>query len=283
MKRFTEILVATNLTDRSQRAVERALQLQATTGAALTVLHVIKPGLPTQIASQRHKEAEALLRDQLQDLSPQPSRLFTAVVGETFIAITQEAAKRRADLIVIGEPARYRYEDSFIGTTAERVIRFSDRPVLVVKRASHETYSRVLVPFDMSEGATRALETALKMAPAADFRVVHAWWKPMGSLSAVEEQQTAIRDENDRVKAQIRSLVDQVGRPALDPPQPPKLTIDLIEDNPYLVMRNVIAWPDLLAIGTHAKGRLAVSPIGKLARHLLVEASCDALVAPPEL
>ena len=110
MKRFTEILVATNLTDRSQRALERALQLQATTGAALTVLHVIKPGLPTQIASQRHKEAEALLRDQLQDLSPQSSRQFTAVIGETFIAITREAAKRRADLIVIGEPPSYRYE-----------------------------------------------------------------------------------------------------------------------------------------------------------------------------
>ena len=45
MTRISHILVATDLTDRSDRAIERALQLQRQTGATLMLLHVIEPGL----------------------------------------------------------------------------------------------------------------------------------------------------------------------------------------------------------------------------------------------
>jgi nucleotide-binding universal stress UspA family protein len=55
----------------------------------------------------------------------------------------------------------------------------------------------------------------------------------------------------------------------------------MIEDNPYVVLRNESSWPNLLAIGTHAKGRLATEMIGSLARRVLAEAPCDVLVARP--
>jgi universal stress protein E len=161
---ITKILVATDLTDRSNRALERAFQLKRETGAELTLLHVVKPGLPTEIASRQRKDADAFLRDRLPRPSGHviPNDRHAVLVGDKFITITQEAAKQRADLIVVGAPGKYRYDDLFVGTTAERVIRFSDRPVLVVKRVSHGPYDRVLVAFDMSEGATRALDTCIE-------------------------------------------------------------------------------------------------------------------------
>jgi nucleotide-binding universal stress UspA family protein len=55
----------------------------------------------------------------------------------------------------------------------------------------------------------------------------------------------------------------------------------MIEDNPYAVLRSESGWPDLLAMGTHARGRLATDMIGNLARHMLAEATCDVLVARP--
>jgi nucleotide-binding universal stress UspA family protein len=59
------------------------------------------------------------------------------------------------------------------------------------------------------------------------------------------------------------------------------LSIDMIEDNPYVVLRNESTWPDLMAMGSHARGRLANGMIGNLARHMLAEAPCDVLVAQP--
>jgi nucleotide-binding universal stress UspA family protein len=60
------------------------------------------------------------------------------------------------------------------------------------------------------------------------------------------------------------------------------VVIDLVENNPYIVVANQSTWADLLVMGTHSKGRLASSVgIGKLARHLLIEASCDVLTSRP--
>jgi nucleotide-binding universal stress UspA family protein len=98
-----------------------------------------------------------------------------------------------------------------MGTTAECVIRFSDRPVLMVKNASEAPYRRVLVAFDGSEGAIRALHTALAIAPGAEFRVVHAWWPPHAALGGSEAARQAIGEENDRLKA----LIEQAAKEAL--------------------------------------------------------------------
>jgi nucleotide-binding universal stress UspA family protein len=61
-----------------------------------------------------------------------------------------------------------------------------------------------------------------------------------------------------------------------------KVMIDLVENNPYMVVANECSWVDLLAMGRHSKGRLASTvSIGRLARHLLIESSCDVLTSRP--
>jgi nucleotide-binding universal stress UspA family protein len=56
----------------------------------------------------------------------------------------------------------------------------------------------------------------------------------------------------------------------------------MVENNPYLVMRNESTWPDLMVMGTHSKGRLATTiSARKLARHMVAEATCDVLVSRP--
>ncbi|MFZ1102810.1 MAG: universal stress protein [Hyphomicrobiaceae bacterium] len=89
----------------------------------------------------------------------------------------------------------------------------------------------------------------------------------------------AIRKEND----EIRALIERVVKEGLthSAPRGRVLNIDMIEDNPYVVLRNEVGWPDLLAMGTHSRGRLATDMIGNLARHMLAEATCDVLVARP--
>ena len=64
--------------------------------------------------------------------------------------------------------------------------------------------------------------------------------------------------------------------------EPGSVTIDLVENNPYLVIANESSSADLLVMGTHSKGRLASTfSIGALARHMLIEATGDVLTSPP--
>ena len=273
------LLVATDLSDRSERAMLRALQLAQ--GGHVTVLHVIVAGLPADLGSRWQKDAEEFLAARVGGLSSpgSPDVETVVVAGDPFSTIIGEAAKRQAGLIVMGEPAGRGYVDLFTGTTAERVVRFGDRPVLVVRRGP-EPYKRVLAAFDGSEGAVRALKAALMMAPKAEFRIVHAWRPPHASLGDTEVARAAITAENERIRPLIRQAAS--GAVTSSNTSQANVVIDMVEDNPYVVMRNQMSWPDLLVMGTHSKGALATSvTIGSLARHLLAEASCDVLVSRP--
>jgi nucleotide-binding universal stress UspA family protein len=277
---LSHIVVASDLTERSDRALARALQLMHEP-LRLTVLHVVASGLPPELEEEQERSAESFLARRLRHVSPEGAAGCGSVVltGGVFSTIIAEAITRAADLIVIGKPGHHPYADLFTGTTAERVIRFSDRPVLMVKQPAREPYRRVLVAFDGSEGVVRAFQMALAIAPDAEFRVVHAWWSPHVSLEEMEAAKQQIHDENNRLKKLIADAVRQAitasGTAA-------KVTIDLVENNPYMVVANQCSWADLLVTGTHSKGRLAsTASIGNLARHLLIEASCDVLTSRP--
>jgi nucleotide-binding universal stress UspA family protein len=282
MADLNHILAATDLTDRSERALQRALELcRATHGHRLTLVHVIPAGLPAQLSDQQQRAAEAFLADRISRMPEQPSTSVEAVVrkGDAFGTIIGESIKCSADLVVIGAPGKHRYAAIFMGTTAELVMRFSDRPVLMVKQQPQASYRHVVVAFDASEGALRALRMALVIAPNAAFHIVHAWWPPHASFEEMDKAREALDLEHMRIKGLIHDAVAKaIGHNASSA----NITIEMIEDNPYRAISNQCAGADLIVMGTHSKGRLASTvSIGKLAQHLLVEASCDVLTSRP--
>src|SRR4030066_2328266 len=66
-------------------------------------------------------------------------------------------------------------KDWLLGTTAERVVRKGDRPVLVVKRPPEGPYRHVLVAVDFSDTSHRALALAAHLAPGAHLTLLHAY------------------------------------------------------------------------------------------------------------
>src|SRR6516165_1873288 len=272
-------LVATDLTDRAERALARALDLLPAAGR-LTVLHVVPTGLPPELASEQQRSAKAFLASRLGLVPRQRASAIQSIVvtGGAFNAIIAEAIARAADLVIIGNPTTDHYADLFTGSTAERVIRFSDRPVLMVKHVPREHYQRILVAFDGSEGAPRAARGicfGTRRRVPHSTRVVAAPHLSWGNRSS----KTEIQDENKRLKELI---VSAAGQAVASFGTSARVTIDLVEDNPYLVIANQCSWADLLVMGTHSKGRLASTvSVGKLARHLLVDSSCDVLTSRP--
>src|SRR5262249_25093660 len=158
-----QILLASDLTERSRCALIRAVQLKRATAAGLTLLHVAEPGLTGELARSRQAAAMTTMETHFSDVSAGKLRrvVFKVLVGDPVAAIVEEAEWASADLVVLGEPGKHRIKELFAGTTAERVIRHSRRPVLVAKVRSDQPYRRVVIAFDRSEAAQRALATAL--------------------------------------------------------------------------------------------------------------------------
>lgn len=284
MARVRHIVIATDLTERAERAVDRGLQLcrdiQAST---VTLLHVVSEGLPPDVEAQHKTAAEAVLATRVSQWPTQSSSVsVNAIVcaGYPFSTIISQAIARAADLVVIGAPSMHRNVDLFTGTTAERVIRFNDRPILMVKQVANGPYRRVLVAFDGSEGAVRSLHMGIRIAPKAEFRVIHAWRSPHVAFGDAETARQVIDDHAKRLNA----LVDEVSRQSAEDSHDhaAHLSFQMIEENPYRAISNECVWADLLVMGTHSRGRLAsTATVGGLARHLLVESPCDVLISRP--
>jgi universal stress protein E len=277
MAQLAHLLAATDLTARSVYPLQRALQLKAESYCQLTVLNVVEHGLTSGIAERRRAEAVSELgtwKSSLSDAS-QIGVSVDVVVGDPFAAILEALRSVHAELAIIGGPGKRGLKELFTGTTAERVIRFADQPVLMVNQHAIGPYKRVLVAMDFSQGAKRALEWACRIAPEAEIRLVHAWLPPVKG-GARERQQTdaANRRLRDQEEQQLRAIAHKAV-PALS------LPLKMVEDEPYPALRDAIGTfnADLLAMGTHTRSRLSTAIVGSLAQEFLASGPCDVLVA----
>jgi universal stress protein A len=139
---FTNILVAVDLSETSRTAIERALAIAGEHGR-VTVLHVV-PGMAHAGASRymyRLMEPEyqrQLARDARQQIAPmiphqaRSSRTVQVRIatGDPSAEISRVAAAIDADIIVIGATTRGAIGRRLLPSTAARVMRASEVPVL---------------------------------------------------------------------------------------------------------------------------------------------------------
>jgi len=277
MAHIGHMLVASDLTGRSVYPLQRAVQLKAESDCQLTVLHVVEHGLTAQILERRRTEADAQLEGWKRTLSEasQPGIGISVEVGDPFAAIVEVLQAGRIDLAVVGGPGKRGLKELFTGTTAERVIRFSHVPVLMVNRHPDGPYKRVIVAVDFSQGSQRALEWACRVAPHAEIRLVHAWQSPLWEAGSDEPQTDAATERlREQEVQQLRAMIARVagGR---------TFALEIVEDGPFAALRNAIGVfnADLLAMGTHTRTRLATAMVGSLAQEFLAAGACDVLVA----
>jgi nucleotide-binding universal stress UspA family protein len=228
-------------------ALERALAMCH--GCDITLLHVVRAGLPDPLRMQLHNVIEGYLADRAMYSPGAGSNTVHPLVatGHAFTIIVSEAVSRRAQLIVMGEPALLRRAQLFVGTTAECVARLTDRPVLMVKRRGTESYQRISVALDGSPAAIRALRTAIALAPNAEFGIIYA--KPSVPITHVAEQSE--RDIHDRIRREFGNAFSDA---QLAPEtRAPNVTIDIGGTSPYVALRHASDATDLLVMGTHSK------------------------------
>ena len=140
------ILVPVDFSENTPAVLEWAAHLAAEHGSRVTLLHAYHlpvefqqlegAYLPPDFWQSVRSEAETTLRGYAETLQRKGVRVEIAVCeGYAATVIIEEAAQRRADLIVIGTHGRSGLKHLLLGSIAERVVQKAPCPVLTVKAA----------------------------------------------------------------------------------------------------------------------------------------------------
>ncbi len=145
MKPFTKILTAIDFSENSECAFDYALTLATQFNAELTIIHVINEPVdlrgfyvPHISFEQLEKEIEESAVKMMETFCNTRLGTFvnyktSIVTGIPYDEITAAAAKMDASLIVLGTHGRTGLDRILFGSTAERVVRSAECPVLTVR------------------------------------------------------------------------------------------------------------------------------------------------------
>jgi nucleotide-binding universal stress UspA family protein len=142
------IVAATDFSEASETACEHAAALAAAVGASLHVLHVCELpvyGFEGPFGFDYFDTLERAARQRLDSFVAERRRAGQEVTlvmrrGTPWEHILAAADELRADVIVMGTRARHRLPQALVGSVAEKVVRSSKVPVLLVR--ADETASR---------------------------------------------------------------------------------------------------------------------------------------------
>jgi nucleotide-binding universal stress UspA family protein len=278
------ILVATDLSDRSERAVSRAAMLAARFSADLALVHVVENSQPEHLVS----EIERLATTELDAMARSLGKLhgircdLHVVRGDAFSGIVGAAAELSADLIVMGIHRRSLLKDVLVGTTLERVIRARGAPTLVVTSAPAGAHRSVLVAVDFSDCSGHALETTVSLGLLAGTSATVAY---------VSDPAEVIRRDvsPDEIDARIAAAALNASQELTKFVQNHdtggvRFSVRVRpEDGPPAVGIQGIAsdlGADLVVVGVQGRGRMSRMLLGSVTDALLKTLDADLLVVP---
>lgn len=270
----------------------RALQLARQHAARLVFVHAVEdtpPGgdLPVSLdVSALHAIVKRNAVDRIRQLTGNPgSEAVVEIVVETgkpYQVIDEIVQREGADLIVIGPGKARSMREKVFGSTADRVVRTSSRPVLVVRSTTPDRYRRLAVAVDFSAVSQVAAKAALSLVPDAAVELIHAIEIPLGFEQAMLRAGTTQAEIDRYRRARAREARSQISAALteLDPPLvQARLRIVHGDAARALVRLTRSGRTDLIALGTHGGNALSQMLLGSVARHVLRAAGCDVLVS----
>ena len=285
MERPRSILLATDLGARSDRALDRAVQLAKDWQSRLVVATVIEAGagridlmaLRDPPDWYRGEDPEQVAERQLLEaMSAQGvDAEFRVERGPPGDRLLEVAEAEGCDLVVAGVARHESLGRAVLGSTVDRLARRSPVPVLVVRGRVQGPYRRMLVASDWSASAEHAMRTAMAMFPQSAITVLHGYEVPMAGLMDTTREQmlAAVRDQ---------ALAD--GREFIARCQPPggvgSVSLVVERGDPSLLMRMYASqYPvDLAVVATHGRSALLDVMLGSVAQRLLEDLPLDTLV-----
>jgi nucleotide-binding universal stress UspA family protein len=291
MSTIKSILAASDFSASATAAAHRAALLACELAAGLQLLHVVPADAPSefrvifrnsvykeqQLLENAKRRLEVLGRD-LRPVANRDPACFTRA-GDVLEEIL--AAADHVDLLVLGSHGSRAIRDLLIGTTAERLLRNSRRPMLVVKQEAITPYRCVMVPVDFSMQTITALKFAQQIAPAADTLIFHAYECPYESeLRRANVPEDTIKQFRADRRGQSLSNMEIIRDRVAMPEARTAFSVEAGNAKILIAAKAAELGVDLIVIGKHGRSFMAETFLGGVARHTVARACCDVAVVP---
>jgi nucleotide-binding universal stress UspA family protein len=218
-----------------------------------------------------------------------------AVRGRPFEEICRLARALGIDLIVTSTRGNTGLKHLALGSTAERVVRYSPCPVLVVrpvdrkKKAGgngrmtmHElSFGKILVPIDFSECSMKGLEYAKALAKQFESRLVllnsvALQYYVASDLYMRYDSSFLMQQAEKAAQEQMRDLVQKTNWDGIQVEQ----SLEIGHAGQQICARAQDHGADVIVTSTHGTTGLKHILLGSTAEYVVRHASCPVLVVP---
>lgn len=295
--KIDNVIIPIDFSPPSLEAVEFALPLLKQFHAELHLVHVFEPDYPlaSMVAMPLiipELEVGKRVRRHLKDVAKKygielrPGNIH-ALKGRPFEEICRLAREAGIDLIVVSTRGNTGLKHLVLGSTAERVVRYSPCPVLVVRPKNGKTpprrasFKKILVPIDFSDCSATGLEYAKALARQFRAKLV--------LLHSIHPQYYSTNDEYMRydlprlmqqvekaAREQMRELVGRTDWEGLGV----ETLMEVGHPGQEICDRAKDLGVDLIVTSTHGTTGLKHILLGSTAEYVVRHAHCPVLVVP---
>ncbi len=147
MGKTKAILVPTDFSELSDKAIAYAVDIARQEGASISILHLVgmiqqcsdvyclDGALVRDLEKRSTAQAKLLMEKQLRRMPALKKVHYKTSIksGAPADGILQETEKRKIDLIIMGAHKKKGFIDRFLGSVADKVARSAKCPVLLIK------------------------------------------------------------------------------------------------------------------------------------------------------
>jgi nucleotide-binding universal stress UspA family protein len=267
----TAILLATDLSARCDRPLDRALMLAQQWRTKLILLHILESG--------QAKDPTIKIRDIEEKMGRELPKAKVDVeisvkVGDVAAAIIETARTKKCNLIITGVARFDSIGDIILGGPVDHLIRNGSVPVLMVKCRPKLAYKNILVATDFSDCALQALNTAAELFPDSQLHLVHAYHEPHSAWLSSEQ---VAQD----VKAKEQAALSRfLAKPQITDTIFERLngSVEKGDLGPVLARKITATKSDLVVLGSHGRSGFPRTTLGSNAQHVLGWVSEDVLM-----
>lgn len=279
-----KLLLATDLSARCDRALDRAALLATAWKSGLTVVHALEKRVDMVSAARRYEPSwrqepdrrYGMAKRQIQlDMNDRQIPFDLAIdEGQPADVVLKVSEELGSDLLITGVARDETLGRLILGDTVDQLVRSTVAPVLVVKNRVRRPYMHIIVAVDFSKASRAALLRTIQLFPDATISLLHCY---DALASGFVEPDTAKQVGRDMAEGACQDFLKEARLPG-----------DVISRMPMLLERGsldsiVQAYAadrplDLLVIGSQGRNAVVRFILGSTAELLLRTAPCDVLV-----
>jgi len=288
--KIKKILLPVDLSKITPFTTCRAVFLSKVFNSKVILYHVIETSgdetLPGEVSNMLKVYVEDLIKGRISDLKAIESDFKSenipykviAEQGKAYEEIIKVQEKMSPDIVMIGNSRKIK--KILLGSNADRIIRYSTKPVWVCKNKTCSKIKEILIPIDFSEFSETAMEWGISLAKTFDAKltlvhVVKPYITNSNYLQLIREKKISLREYSHLEMDKFLFKYDVSGL---------KYTVKILMGEPSKKIKQMALKikPQLIIMGTHGRAGISHFFLGSVTEKVLEEICCDVLVVRPK-